>query len=480
MNSKFLFVAFLSVMMLIVGCGEAPLAPVPGSELSQQELAKRLPNGRKKMRAVRMAKRFLQSESARRLRPKWAVSAEISDAYPAYLEGVSDVSYYYCKVSTPENLDAGWVLVNVNRTDLSIPTFSDRGKTPNEVYADELSCAPNDLAVYRLSAANSFAERKSYLGLGDGKIAAVRGFGRSDIHRPTKNRGYYLSKRNQYRNLVKSSGHVYPGFNRRTLDSVYTISERGLSKKAGCKWRHHQDWLNGTVRPGWRTVQWEQIPWPHPGPGHGNLSGCGAVGLGIMYAYHSMFNGRTNLFAGTDLWSLCPFPLCATSQMEWFNGCACHSGRLANDLFEIAHDINSIFGNGITDPGTGSNGVGVDAGGHLFGQRWGYANSRCHFYNGDDFGHVKRALANIRAERPVMIGMGFLQVNHWAVAEEVMWREKNCGAATLWQWWDYEAWWYLNLGATNGMWYVWLCSHAKHGSNAQNGHMHGIVELFVE
>lgn len=58
---------------------------------------------------------------------QWTRSSVVSDLFPVYLEGKSTPSYYECKIATAGS-DAGYILVNVDATDLPIVESTENGK----------------------------------------------------------------------------------------------------------------------------------------------------------------------------------------------------------------------------------------------------------------------------------------------------------------------------------------------------------------
>jgi hypothetical protein len=61
----------------------------------------------------------------------WDENTIIVDAFPLYLDGIRGISYYECKAKT-NDADAGYVTVNINRTDIPIVGSTTEGKTITE------------------------------------------------------------------------------------------------------------------------------------------------------------------------------------------------------------------------------------------------------------------------------------------------------------------------------------------------------------
>ncbi len=80
---------------------------------------------------------------------------------------MEDVSYYECKVKIG-GTDAGYILVNINQTDLPIPQYNTEGRTPSEDFANESGISVDNLQVFRHNWFEMLAEKKTATGLGDG------------------------------------------------------------------------------------------------------------------------------------------------------------------------------------------------------------------------------------------------------------------------------------------------------------------------
>ncbi len=101
-------------------------------------------------------------------RSGWTRASRPTAVFPVYIEGIDGVSYYEVKVQTGD-LDTGYVLVNVNGTDIEVPELTTQGPTLNELYRIETGRA--DLKVVRYNCVASAA--KSLLGGPDDFVAAI-------------------------------------------------------------------------------------------------------------------------------------------------------------------------------------------------------------------------------------------------------------------------------------------------------------------
>lgn len=81
--------------------------------------------------AMQIARDFLQTGVAAQANSEWAANAEIISASPMYVEGVKEISYYDCK-TVLGGQDAGYIIVNVNNTDVTVPEYSAYGTSITE------------------------------------------------------------------------------------------------------------------------------------------------------------------------------------------------------------------------------------------------------------------------------------------------------------------------------------------------------------
>ncbi|MDC7126720.1 MAG: hypothetical protein PQJ46_14210, partial [Spirochaetales bacterium] len=127
----------------------------------------------------------------------WTDSSEITAAYPVKTPGIDGTSYYECKITT-NGEDAGYILVNINQTDMSVPEFRDEGATITEEYRSELG--RNDFDVYRFDWFTNAAAEES---------DASRSTGDSDLNsRIIAQKGTYVGSDNisSYIEAAKEKG----------------------------------------------------------------------------------------------------------------------------------------------------------------------------------------------------------------------------------------------------------------------------------
>jgi len=276
----------IAAALIATGCANDKVtSPVSPSNIDEASLQKRLPNKLQKDKALKIAADFILSDGVLQTNSNWAQKAQVIDAFPIYLDGVDEVSYYECKVSA-DGVDAGYVLVNINKTDVIVPEYNTEGKTQAEQFAEVAGTNVNNLQFFRSDWFKTLAELKTSIGLGDGVVLVERGYDGSGIFHTKNNidQVKLAEKRSEYRRRVQESGGVNPLFTKDGLIKYYSFKDSlqmSLSKSSAVlEDRWTSDELNNTFSCGWHMPQWTQVT-----NATGMLSGCGPLGLTMMYAY---------------------------------------------------------------------------------------------------------------------------------------------------------------------------------------------------
>jgi len=108
-------------------------------------------------------------------RSGWTAQSRLVCAYPVYMEGIEGVSYYEIKVKTG-NEDSGYILVNINRTDIEVPEISTQGLTLSELY--QKKTGQKNLRLVRYDWFRSSVKAQDPVSHRDTPIASI-GFGNS-------------------------------------------------------------------------------------------------------------------------------------------------------------------------------------------------------------------------------------------------------------------------------------------------------------
>jgi len=247
----------------------------------------------------------------------WTEDSKIVDAFPIYLEGLEQSSYLEFKVTTAE-MDGGYILVNLDKTDIIVAEASAGGLTLTEQY--EKVTGLTDLRIVRHDWARSIAYKKSSDG-NDSKIVASLGFDQSgefnvfengvlDAHLAKVERASLANRK-----LVEEKGCIAHEhresltdyYDNSLLDTFKILQDQVID----------QDFMNyvDSVTPISSTSaenlenhyhQWLWLGWhmPHlkqPKNILGYPVGCGSTAWAMVYAYWKQFKGRSLLFDGYDL-----------------------------------------------------------------------------------------------------------------------------------------------------------------------------------
>jgi len=247
-----------------------------------------------KSAAMEIAQREVQYRATSPQESKWKAQSQVVEAYPIFMDGISGVSYYECKVMTGGK-DTGYILVNINQNDLLIPESSQEGITLTERYRKMLG--REDFAVLRYDWFRSVAvEQPSDPDRSFGAKLADIGFDETFTPRDTIE---------QFRANVLDKG-CFPMYQKEELNAYYTSincdiagghgTGTGIGAAMGGDYRditaelRHSDWV---TRDGTRyhTPRWRQFE-----KSNGHVIGCGPTAWAIVYGYWDKSKGKSRLF----------------------------------------------------------------------------------------------------------------------------------------------------------------------------------------
>ncbi|MEW6364864.1 MAG: VCBS repeat-containing protein [Acidobacteriota bacterium] len=106
----------------------------------------------------------------------WTAQSRAVAAYPIYIPGIEGVSFHEIKITTGGR-DSGYILVNVNKTDLQVPELTSEATTLHEIYREKTG--RRDLKIYRYDWFRSVAVRTS--GGKETMVAAIGFSGHTDV-----------------------------------------------------------------------------------------------------------------------------------------------------------------------------------------------------------------------------------------------------------------------------------------------------------
>jgi hypothetical protein len=459
-NVKNIIVAGALMVSIFSGCannnGVSPVNDSPGN--SAQELSSQSPMEK----AIGMAKKFLSSQCVMETDAQWAKSAVVTNAFPVYLDGVQDVSYFECKIQN-NGSDAGYILVNINQTDIPVSQYSTDGMAPSEKLAADAGYSVSDLQVYRQNCYTMFAEKKSSSALGKRTVLIQQGPDCGGLaKKKATNDEAFNAKRLAFIERVQKAGGVNPHYSKDQLMRIYNRenlvadsmkNHPGELAKTTYSDRWTSDELNNTFLTGWHLPHWNQ-----PRNASNQLSGCGPTALAMLYAYHRQFNGKTSLFGGLDLNSYVLLPGSTTTYVSANSSSGTGYWAIANVMFQIGADCGVDYGSDETSADWNQ----LENEGERYGDNLGY-NVVLDMDFGGDFTKGKTALGHIRAERPCMVRFAD-DVNgdddHAGAIEGVKYQERKY----IWNWYDREMWYLVNYGW--GYKRDWICVDAQYGSDA--------------
>lgn len=256
-------------------------------------------------------------------RGKWTEESKVTDAFPIYFEGYDTPSYYECKIMTGDT-PAGYILINVDATDLLLVEAMEEGLTLTESYEQELKKANSDFKVYRYGYLRSLATEKVLdpTQKTSTQLLSQRGFSSDyEIELYSKN---------------CSVKDTTPFYTRKDLalqqEVLFTTARRSYADEVDASLRNS---YNGLKTPAWRQFKREI--------GEKEYSvGCGPIAWAIALAYFQEFHGKTNALP-----SVIP-------SLHWddafpYEGTTDRDQSVYNTLYqmtinELADDLNSMYG----------------------------------------------------------------------------------------------------------------------------------------
>jgi hypothetical protein len=223
----------------------------------------------------------------------WTDKSVISGSTPLFLAGIEEPSYYEFKVTT-DGRDSGYVLVNINRSDLLVPQMSTDGTTVSEQL--QVAAGSKNVTIYRYNYRDYVAESNATRSLG--QPVAIRGYAGVKSLTGTRSSGFdsenYRESKKRFSTAVREEG-CNPQYSRTTLDAYYADLDRQTRAPETIKSKTvylKNIFVTGT---GKRTADYTQPLLPNGV----NVTGCGPTAWSIVYAYWFRFKGKTNLFNGT-------------------------------------------------------------------------------------------------------------------------------------------------------------------------------------
>jgi len=374
----------------------------------------------------------------------WDLGSYITDAYPVYLPGYEEPSYFECKVMY-NSQDAGYILVNIDKTDVPVAEYRVEGKTHFELF--EQSLGHSHFKTIRI-------DWIQWLAMDNDKIIASQGFESSSSDGlikklPIQNdNSYEYSVYDTLKQMIDSTECV-PLFSKEYLDYVYQNNPdlTGLNKATGKGPTDHAKLKNKFSSINWRTAAWNQGE-----NAEGNKVGCGPVAWAIVFSYWHQFHNKPNLFDNVDLNGKVP------------NEIHSYCSQLGRKSSEVTNSINRIAR--LTDTWQTENWGWTTRGNMENGIDYASEKGYSYSFNTTDNGGDKSTYYTIRdaisRDKPAILSIHVNRKdrrpeeglpNHWVVVEETKCHKhkKPISGNYYTRWIEY----YINLGwgkSSGGVW----------------------------
>lgn len=354
----------------------------------------------------------------------WSVHSKVVDAFPLLIDGIRGVSYYECKIKTNDQ-DAGYILVNVNKTDLLISESTQNGKTLTERYREQLD--RDEFIVFRYDWFRSTAvERQNNKLANTEKILSSIGF--EGIKTPKV-------AINKFRVSVLAKG-CFPVYSQEELKDYYDNLHIEQTKGYVIGWGKNAWAGNYRNKSAELKHYWEgqhHTPlWGQFNKSNGHYIGCGPAAWAIIYGYWDKLKGKSRLFA--DNWN--DIKNCMTA-------CAKYTGT--RDVYENSKKW------GFTPPSNMNKGI-------RYAHKKGYPNSTCiRVRETNEFKKFDKIYSYIKADKPCILllnGTGFGFPNHYVVVEKATKRQKYIKVGKN-RWDDRDVYYTVNLGSKETSKEIW-------------------------
>lgn len=404
-------------------------------------------------RALGLAVALRELAAMRGNEPAWGEETTITDAFPLYLPGAGTPSYYEYKVTTGDE-DAGYIVVNVDRTDILVIEAAVAGRTLTESYRE--ATGRSDLRVVRYDWFASSAKD------GDEIVAAV-GFDGSSEVRAIGAGGDLASK--VIALDAEHAAHVEENGCARTQTRESLEAYYGSSQISQLEITQDEldggdfiDYLNETVpiSGSWEyehldhsfSWPWHMPHWYQPAGVGGYPVGCGPVAWAMVYAYWKQFHGKANLFDGmslSDKWH--------PADCDPYRDNAIYYG-----MWELAELVETVYGGsgddkwGLTFPWKMDQGT-------AYAQARGYPFTTCEEDSGTEWSKFQEIEDEIAADRPAILRInadGTGAGNHYVAIEGTRHLEQvgldSLGYRANYGWWGKASpvWIYVQSAPSGG------------------------------
>jgi hypothetical protein len=424
------------LVFLFAGCGEGGAGEQQGPYLQGRSGA----FAALEEKALAIADRQLLELADLPAMSAWASKAVVVARYPLYLPGITQPSYFECKVKV-DGENAGYLLVNVDKKDVEVPEIMTEGLTLTETYRKEL-VGPGT-KIIRLGWFDSLAVTT------DGSDAVVAGydFSRNEM---VKEGDLLLD----YTRIMDKVSLQLAADDASPVDSTESLEE----ERDGVDFENKNDdaWGTKRIRKRYRYIsaslpeknKFSYVNWYFPSwfqihrtdDKNSDFVGCGAVAVAKVYAYWSVFMGKMSLYREIrlhDFGNVIPFSDALSGDFK--------NPMVVDRLWRIASELETYW----THSGQGLVTVSkMERNVDEYGDKFGYPDTYAKRVNGNEFRKAEKIMAELRLGKPVIM---LIQSNgkgardHWVVVAKTVIKERKRGRRGKWR--QREVWHLVDMGA---------------------------------
>ena len=379
---------------------------------------------------------------------QWTLKSKVVDAFPIFMDGIESVCYYECKIIT-NGLDAGYILVNVNQTDLLISESSQEGITLTEKYRAKLG--RDDFMLLRYDWFRSAAvEKQSGVLNSHGKVLASIGL------EETANPENVIDN---YRDAVLAEGCI-PVYSKKEIEDYYQNLQSsgytlnwGNNAWAGGDYRDitaelkNKCWCNRNNEC-FYTPRWQQFA-----KSNGHAIGCGNTAWAIVYGYWAKCKNYNRLFDG-DVGD-------GEKIKQCMSDCARYTGTT-----DVTWQGKKM---GRTSPEKMDEGI-------RYAKSKGYTGSTVRRERGSEYNKFDDAKRYLDGDKPFIMLVAYttqIFPDHYVVVEKGTKRQKR----VLRKWRDRDVFYTVNLGTGDDSKEIWVREYGVNRHKHYAAYSYFLIDL---
>lgn len=373
-----------------------------------------------------VAKKFMLSGNVQSTDSNWGNEGEIIEQFPIYIKGLEEVSYYECKVIL-NGEDAGYILVNVNNTDINVPEYTTNGKTYTEKFREKLDSS--DFKIYRYSNFQYTVETTN--SRNENVVLYSTGFNKDLENAITK-----------MSNNIKNHGTTI-GIDKEILTE--SNNDESLISRAYDLWDETQ--LDNNFKKASHLPRWAYSHLYTLYLDEALYLDDTTFAFGKVFAYWARFKGKEDLFDGSST---------GGEEIDYFL-----SSKVLNDLKKLYDYID------------GREGAGLQSRVVKLGDFYGYS-FECDVDYGLAWGKGEKVFDRIKyKDQPVVIEApsGFLAVEGVKKKYRVRGNRKK-------RYYNREMWYLVNPSHKDNSGPGWICSYARFGGSIPEQNITGAYHIW--